>query len=217
MIKISRITDVTEHIDGLRAVIFDLDDTLYSEREYVKSGFAAVAEILPEINNAGERLYSLFELGKNAIDELLISEGLYSAQLKERCLEAYRSHAPKIHLYGGVHELLLALRQEGYMLGIITDGRPDGQRAKIRALGLEPLLDEIIVTDELGGAEYRKPCDKAFRLMHEKISARLGMEIAFAETCYVGDNTSKDFIAPDSLGMRSVWFDNPEGIYYLRS
>ena len=213
MIKISRITDVTEHIDGLRAVIFDLDDTLYSEREYVKSGFAAVAEILPEINNAGERLYSLFELGKNAIDELLISEGLYSEKMKEKCLEAYRSHAPKIHLYGGVHELLLALRQEGYMLGIITDGRPDGQRAKIRALGLEPLLDEIIVTDELGGAEYRKPCDKAFRLMREKISALLGGEIAFGETCYVGDNTSKDFIAPDSLGMRSVWFDNPEGIY----
>ena len=213
MIKINSILELEGHIDGLRAVIFDLDDTLYSEKEYVRSGFSAIAKILPEIQNAEEKLYSFFESGKQAIDELLISENIYSAELKEKCLRTYRTHTPNIHLYDGVRELLLRLRKEGYMLGIITDGRPDGQRAKISALGLDTLVHEIIITDELGGIEARKPSEMAFIEMHERLNKTLGERIDYSEMCYVGDNTSKDFIAPASLGMRAIWFENPVGIY----
>lgn len=213
MIKIDDILEVEKHIDGLRAVIFDLDDTLYSEKEYVRSGFCEIAKILPEIQDAEEKLYSLFESGKPAIDYLLRSEGIYSDELKEKCLNAYRTHTPDIHLYGGVREMLVRLRQEGYMLGIITDGRPGGQRAKVIALGLDSLVDEIIITDELGGTEARKPSDKAFLLMHERLNKISGEKIDYSEMCYVGDNTAKDFIAPASLGMRAIWFENPAGIY----
>lgn len=213
MIKINSILELEGHIDGLRAVIFDLDDTLYSEKEYVRSGFSAIAKILPEIQNAEEKLYSFFESGKPAIDYLLRSEKIYSDELKEECLNAYRTHPPDIHLYDGVRELLLRLRKEGYMLGIITDGRPDGQRAKISALGLDTLVHEIIITDELGGIEARKPSEMAFIEMHERLNKILGERIDYSEMCYVGDNTSKDFIAPASLGMRAIWFDNPVGIY----
>ena len=213
MIKISNILEVEKHIDGLRAVIFDLDDTLYSEKEYVRSGFSAIAKILPEIQNAEEKLYSLFESGKPAIDYLLRSEKIYSDELMEECLNAYRTHTPDIHLYDGVRELLLRLRKEGYMLGIITDGRPDGQRAKISVLGLDTLVHEIIITDELGGIEARKPSDKAFLLMHERLNKISGEKIDYSEMCYVGDNTAKDFIAPVSLGMRAIWFENSAGIY----
>lgn len=38
MIEIDKITDVSNYIDDLKAVVFDLDDTLYSEKEYVRSG-----------------------------------------------------------------------------------------------------------------------------------------------------------------------------------
>ena len=213
MIKIGDILEVEKHIDGLRAVIFDLDDTLYSEKEYVRSGFAAVAEILPTINGAEQKLWLLFESGKPAIDYLLRSEGIYSDELKEECLNAYRTHTPDIHLYDGVRNMLVRLRQKGYMLGIITDGRPDGQRAKILALGLDSLFDEIIITDELGGTEARKPSDKAFLLMHERLNKISGERIDYSEMCYVGDNTAKDFIAPASLLMRAIWFDNRDGIY----
>ena len=213
MIKIGDILEVEKHIDGLRAVIFDLDDTLYSEKEYVRSGFCEIAKILPEIQNAEEKLYSLFESGKPAIDYLLRSEGIYSDELKEKCLNAYRTHTPDIHLYDGVRELLIRLRQKGYMLGIITDGRPDGQRAKIIALGLDSLVDEIIITDELGGTEARKPSDKAFLLMHERLNKISGEKIDYSEMCYVGDNTAKDFIAPESLLMRAIYFKNEEGLY----
>ena len=36
----------------------------------------------------------------------------------------------------------------------------------------------------------------------------------YRDMCYVGDNVSKDFIAPEKLGMLSIWVRNPDGIYY---
>ncbi len=207
MIEIQSITDLMQHLDGLKAVIFDLDDTLYGEKEYVKSGYKAVADILPEIEDAASKLWKAFEEKKSAIDELLLSEGIYSDELKQKCLEVYRHHQPNIHLYDGVAEMLTQLRKQGILLGIITDGRPEGQRSKIKGLDLERYVDYIIVTDELGGIEYRKPHKKAFVLMKEQ----LGVE--YSEMCYVGDNIRKDFIAPEKLGMKSIWFRNTDGLY----
>ena len=119
----------------------------------------------------------------------------------------YRYQIPDIHLYAGVKELLRELKGQGFLLGIITDGRPEGQRAKIKALDLEGMVDHIIVTDELGGAEFRKPNPLAFETMKEKL------DVEYSEMCYVGDNINKDFIAPQKLGMRSIWFKNPDGLY----
>ena len=207
MLEISDILEVRKHIEGLKAVIFDLDDTLYSEKEYVRSGYGKIAAVIPEVENAAEKLWSLFEEKKPAIDELLKKENIQSEEVKKACLHAYRYQTPDIHLYEGVTEMLSAFRAEGLKLGIITDGRPEGQRAKLQVLGLETMVDEIIVTDEFGGPEFRKPNPKAFETMKE----RLGVE--YAEMCYVGDNTKKDFIAPEELGMRSIWFKNKDGLY----
>lgn len=207
MIEIKKITDILQHLDGLKAVVFDLDDTLYSEKEYVKSGYFAVSQMLPQIKNAEAKLWKLFEDKKSAIDELLISEGIYSDELKQKCLETYRCHLPAIHLYDGVVEILAQLRKRGLLLGIITDGRPEGQWAKIRALKLTPYINHIIVTDELGGVEYRKPNKKAFVLLKELFNVR------FAEMCYVGDNIRKDFIPCEQLNIKPIYFVNKDGLY----
>lgn len=207
MIEIFEILEVTRHIDGLKAIIFDMDDTLYGEKEYVRSGYEKIAQVIPQVEHAGKKLWKLFEEKKPAIDELLKQEGLESEEVKKACLHAYRYQEPDIHLYPGVEQMLKDLKAQGYLLGIITDGRPEGQRAKIKALGLEALVDQIIVTDEFGGAEYRKPNPLAFETMSEK----LGVE--YSQMCYVGDNINKDFIAPQQLGMRSIWFKNPDGLY----
>ena len=207
MIEILDILEVKNHITGLRAVIFDMDDTLYGEKEYVRSGYAKIAQVLPQVEDAAEKLWQLFEEKKPAIDELLKQEGIDNEEIKKACLHAYRYQKPDIHLYPGVKELLEELRKEGYLLGVITDGRPEGQRAKIDALGLENLVDHIVVTDEFGGAEFRKPNPIAFQTMKEKLNT------AYSEMCYIGDNIKKDFIAPQQLGMRSIWFQNPDGLY----
>lgn len=207
MIEITSITDAKKHIQGLKAIVFDLDDTLYSEKEYVRSGFRAIADTLPWVKLMEEKLWQAFEQRKSAIDEVLAAEGMYTDELKQKCLSVYRFQQPNIHLYDGVKELLGQFRADGYKLGIITDGRPEGQRAKIKALGLEGLVDHIIVTDELGGVEYRKPNKTAFVKMKETLN------VAFEQMCYIGDNLKKDFIAPEMLGIRAIHFANADGLY----
>ncbi len=208
MIQIEKITDIKQHIGGLKAIIFDLDDTLYSEKEYIGSGFYAVAKRLSQVSEAEKKLWIAFNDKRPAIDEVLISEGIYSEELKQCCLEVYRQHDPNIHLYDGVLQMLVELRSRGYLLGIITDGRPEGQWKKINTLGLKEYIDHIIVTDELGGTKYRKPNKKAFVMM-KKIFG-----IKYNEMCYVGDNIKKDLVSPEKLKMRSIYFNNKEGIYF---
>ena len=185
MIGIDNILDVEEHIDGLDAVIFDLDDTLYSEKEYIRSGYRKIAEHFrkPEL---ADQMWAVFEHGGRAIDEVLTANKLEAH--KEEALRIYRFQDPEIHLYPGVEEMLKRIRRTK-KVGIITDGRPEGQRAKLRALRIH--VDEIIVTDELGGVKFRKPNEAAFRLMQRRMS------VPFEKMVYIGDNMKKDFIAPE--------------------
>ncbi len=208
MITVNSILEIEAYLEGLKAVVFDLDDTLYPEKEYVKSGYKEISKILSNVQDAEAKLWRAFEEKKIAIDEALKVEGLYTEELKQKCLYAYRYHQPNIRFYEGVAELLMRLRKNGYRLGVITDGRVEGQRAKIKALRLEDFVDFIIVTDELGGVEYRKPNERAFHLMKRKL------DVQFAEMCYIGDNIKKDFIAPQKLGMRAIYYQNKEGLYF---
>lgn len=207
MIVIEKITDVFNYIDGLKVILFDLDDTLYSEKEYIRSGYHEIAKLLLEVENAEEKLWYFFEQKKSAIDELLVSENRYSEQLKKECLEVYRKQKPNIHLYPEVEQMLVKLKELGYGLGIITDGRPEGQRAKIKSLDLERYFDKIIITDELGGIDYRKPNPLSFEMMKNYFGCQ------YNEMCYVGDNINKDFIAPNKLGMNAMFFMNYDSIY----
>ena len=195
---------ITEGNSQVKGVIFDLDDTLYSEKEYVRSGYKAVAEYLGD-NGYVSTLWEYFKTGKPAIDELLRDIGREPE--KAECLNTYRTHKPDIHLYDGVVEMIERLKSQGLRVGIITDGRPTGQRKKIAALGLDKIVEDIIITDELGGTQFRKPCDIAFRIMTTK------WRLNPADIVYVGDNTMKDFQAPQQLGIKSVWFKNEDGLY----
>jgi HAD superfamily hydrolase (TIGR01549 family) len=203
MIEIDNILDVEKYIDGLDGVIFDMDDTLYSEKDYVRSGYRKIAEYFGK-SGIADQMWEVFERGGKAIDEVLEANGLESQ--KDEALRIYRFQEPDVQLYPGVAEMIAHIR-ETKKVGIITDGRPEGQWAKIRALGFQ--VDAIIVTDELGGAQFRKPNPAAFRLMRERLS------IPFERMVYIGDNTKKDFVAPESLGMRTIWFRNPDGIYTI--
>lgn len=91
MIEIDEITEVLDYIEDLSAVVFDLDDTLYSEKEYVRSGYKAVAEMIPQIADAEEKLWCAFEEKKPAINVVLKNAGIYSNELKDRCLNVYRN------------------------------------------------------------------------------------------------------------------------------
>lgn len=197
MITVTSILEVEKHLDGIEAVIFDLDDTLYSEKEYVRIGYRKIAEWLdkPEI---AEKLWQVFKRGGKAIDEVIEEND------RAEALRIYRGQEPDIHLYTGAREMLARIA-ETKKIGIITDGRPEGQRAKLKALGIQ--ISNVIITDELGGIEFRKPCSRAFEMMQAMVG------VSFEQMVYVGDNARKDFIAPEKLGMKSIWFRNEDGLY----
>lgn len=208
MIEISNILEVENYLDGIKVAIFDLDDTLYSEKDYIKSGYDAIAKEFPEIPNMSEKLWKIFENGGKAIDEVLRHENIFTQENLAKCLHIYRFHYPKIELYSGVKELFQRIKVNGVKLGIISDGRPEGQHSKIDALGIRQYFDKIVITDELGGIEFRKPNSKAFEVIKDFFGVR------YAQMFYVGDNVKKDFKAPMLLGMNSIYFKNQLGLYY---
>ncbi len=109
----------------------------------------------------------------------------------------YRSHEPSIEPFEDVSRVLKLLRGRGHSLGIVTDGMATVQRRKIQALGLEPMVDTVVCTDELGDA-YWKPSSIPF------LVALQLLEVEPEEAAYVGDDLQKDFVAPRKLHMLSV-------------
>lgn len=188
----------------IKGVVFDLDDTLYSEKAYIRSGYKKVGEYLG-IEDAEYKMWNYFEEGKLAIDCYL--EDIGRIDEKKKCIEIYRKHVPNIQLYEGILDLLYNLKNKKIKIGIITDGRSEGQRNKIRVLGLDKIMDDIIITDELGGIQFRKPNDISYRIIQCK------WKIKFEEMIYIGDNFMKDFQAPKQLGMKWICLKNENGIY----
>lgn len=196
-----------------KAVIFDLDDTLYPEMDYVISGFKVVSQYVStkinmESHKVFDSLLKLFEEDRiNVFNRLLEPYDIDKDKITQECVDLYRYHYPDISLSSEVHELLHWLKEKGFKIGIITDGRPEGQWNKIKALGLEKYCDHIIVTDELGGVKYRKPNEVPYK----KILRELGVDAE--ETVYVGDNPAKDFISANKLGMFTIMLKNSKGLY----
>lgn len=208
MIEIGSIAEVLKHLEGLEAVIFDLDDTLYNERYYVLSGYKAIEKAFPQYKGIADKLWNAFLRGEPAIDSVIVELGLgEDSDLKADMLNVYRSHFPDISLVPEVRHTLVTLRERKLALGLITDGRPEGQWNKIKALGIAGFFEKIIVTDELFGPEFRKPSPKAFECMSQALG------IPFEKLCYVGDNPKKDIAAPTMLGMRAMLYRNPAGLY----
>lgn len=200
---------------NVSGIVFDLDDTLYLERDYVRSGFDALCQSIIEFEGEEDTLWQSFLQGsKKSIDDSLEKRNLYSIDLKNKALDCYRNHVPTIQLLDGAGSFLetwKALNLDN-RLGLITDGRPNGQRNKIEALEISHLFDEIIVTDELAGnsgniMRFRKPNAIAFQIMRE----RLGID--YSKLVYIGDNPLKDFQAPLALGMKCIRYIPKNGIW----
>jgi len=185
--------------------LFDLDDTLYNEKQFVKSGFAKVAEFIEE----------KFSINKKVFYEILIdiynygSRGnIFNLALKRKniifdeeliclILKIYREHNPKIKLNKDIKLLLTKIRKI-YSLGIITDGYFEVQKKKVHALKLEELFDSIIYTDQ-HGREYWKPNVLGYKLALKELG-----DILPEEAVYIGDNPYKDFIGAKKMGILTI-------------
>ncbi len=212
VIKFSSFKDLPQMLgDEIEAVIFDLDDTLYSQKEFMRSGLRKVAERLPQVRNCYNRMCAALEKGEMPIEYVFKKEKINDPQLLRECLDLFIEHEPTIELYPCVADCFRKLRKQKMYLALVTDGKIVMQRNKIKALDLEKYLDEILVTDELAGHgnvhEFRKPNDIAYLIMRK----RLG--IALRNMAYVGEDPKLDFDAPQKLGMVCYQFVNPDRLY----
>lgn len=196
----------------IKAVIFDLDDTLYEEYDFVLSGFREIGrEISLKINMSEYQIYKeLVELFRESkefvIDRFLRKIGLLNNEYKDYLIEVYRTHKPKLILPEDSKFILKYLKENNYKTGLITDGRVITQWNKIESLQIKNFFDHIIITDQYG-LEFRKPHKKPF------IDMVNYFKIVPSEAIYVGDNIKKDFKAPNELGMRTIRIIRERGLY----
>lgn len=187
-----------------KVVVFDLDDTLYKEIDFLNSGYRKVAELVEKrfhltANDVYYNLLSWYSHGENAFTKLNETYGL-DAPIKEY-LDIYRFHQPNISLSEDTIKTLTELKEAGVLMGIISDGREETQKNKIAALGLSEWvsLELIIINEE---QKYFKPNHWSYDRMMLK-SFEKGIE-PDAEFYYVGDNPEKDFLAPNLMGWKTI-------------
>ncbi|MBN2375766.1 MAG: HAD family hydrolase [Sedimentisphaerales bacterium] len=196
----------------VRAVVFDLDDTLYPEVDYVRSGFQCVANHLAKgewtADGIFELLWSAFSQGPkdrvfNTVLEQLGRDD--NSETIAGLVALYREHCPQLQLAPETIDILDQLKQD-YRLGLLSDGFLPAQQLKVEALGLGKWFDKIIFTEQLG-REFWKPATKAFEMMSDALGCP-------PESCvYVADNVSKDFIGPNQLGWQSIRLINERQVH----
>jgi putative hydrolase of the HAD superfamily len=185
----------------LRGVVFDIDDTLYLEADYVLSGFRVVGQFVFEhsgMTDFATRAWSLFQAGDrgNIFDKVLAEAGKPHAFDVRVLVDVYRNHSPPIQLLPDAQQCLEELLGK-VQLACVTGGAPASQRAKVAALQLERYFSTIVFTGALGSS-YEKPHPRGF----ERAQEALGLP--GNQMVYVGDNPAKDFHGPRELGWRTI-------------
>lgn len=189
-----------------KVVVFDLEDTLYQEIDFLKSGYHAVTDYLTKsfgIHDLFVEMMEAYQAGEKDVFKKVLDHHHLNID-KSELTDVYRYHIPQIHLDSKVRYVLEQF-QGRYHLAIITDGRPKTKRNIINALGLSEFFDwpDIYISDEVG---HLKTAPYSFEKIMETYPD--------SQYLYVGDNPDKDFLVPNQLGWMTVCLlDNGQNIH----
>lgn len=195
----------------LRAVLFDLDETLLDR---IASVHAFVVQQF-----AGD--FGTFESAAALADRFTVLDdrnNVPKAEVYRQLLDEMGQPAPEIwrgyfadfeknswryaRPFDGMAQTLEALRRAGMTLGIITNGETHLQLRSLLALDLDRLVDVYLISESEG---CRKPDPEIFL----RATTRLG--VAPQECAFVGDTPQTDMLGARGVGMRTVWFPNGLG------
>jgi putative hydrolase of the HAD superfamily len=177
-------------------IVFDLDDTIYHEIDFVKSAYGEIARSIdPE---KGLHIYT------SMLDSFSRNENVFIKLIDDfphltlsGLLETYRNHFPVIEPVEGIINLLEKLKALNVHMVLLTDGRSRTQRNKILSLGIENFFNEILISEEINAEKISgyafKKLDNQYK-NHQKIS--------------IGDNVHKDFKWPFILGWITIGLKN---------
>jgi putative hydrolase of the HAD superfamily len=204
----------------MRAVLFDLDDTLFDHSHSSREAIGALVENEPRLRGRQidelRRLYSValenaharLVAGELTLDEARIIrfqeffEAAASTRLSREQAAAfaiqYRRHYETTwRPVPGARELLTALKTH-VRIGVVSNNLVAEQVAKLRACGLDSQVDELVVSEEAGCA---KPAVRIFEIALDRLGCRAG------DAVMVGDNWPNDVGGAHAAGIRAVWFN----------
>lgn len=184
-----------------RALLFDLDDTLYPQRRFLMSGFAAVARhVEKEWGVDPARAFALMAAAYKSGDREHELD-----RLVEQCdwpisvaslVTVIRDHQPSLRLHSSVVRVLRELHPS-WKLAIVTNGVPAIQARKVAALGLDQLVDTVVYARQHGSG-VGKPEPDPFR----EALRRLG--VSARRAVFVGDEEIADMFGATECGMHAI-------------
>lgn len=185
----------------IRAVIFDLDNTLV---DFVEAKIKACRAVVKRAGCGDKnellqyflRLRHGFESHENIADYLK-DKGVYSEELYRECCEIYEKvKLESIRLYPGIKNVLSSLKRKGLKLAVVTDAENGHAISRLQKVGLLKYFDVIISADMTG---KRKPEPDSLLLALRKLGVRA------EEAAIVGDSLRRDIEAGRRLGMLTIY------------
>ncbi len=194
----------------IKAVLFDLDDTLYDRealvRRVVTDQYDAFQHELRSVQKADfiRRVLQLDDCGyanKRALYTTVVGEYLLAPELIERLMENFwTSYDDKCELSQDTRLTLQTLRRNHIKLGVITNGGTERQQRKLDSLGVSSWFDVILISETEG---VRKPDAEIF---HRALAR---CKVQASEAIFVGDHPDTDIGGALGAGLHAVWKVTP--------
>lgn len=179
-----------------KLILLDLDDTMFDELQYVKSGFVSVAKYISRNSNftqdiiLSQMMYQFYKYGRNGIFNRVTSYFKLGSMSIPDIVNIYRNHDPEIELLAGVTEACADI-ESIVPIVIITDGLSSVQRKKVAALGIDiPVLYCMDFNSP-------KPAVNAYSHALKMLSIRP------EDALVIGDDPYCDIVAAHNLGSDS--------------
>jgi putative hydrolase of the HAD superfamily len=197
------------NLQDIQVIVFDLDDTLFPEHEFVLSGLKAVGNWMLEqyaVTDFFNVAWNLFQTGQRGtifnqtLDYLNVE---YSSDLIQDLVQVYRDHQPSITLHPDARWAIEHFKPHK-QLGLITNGFLKTQQNKVQALAIGSCFDALIYCD-VYGRESWKPSPLPYQKLMETT------KLHGANHLYVGDHPNKDFVAAKQLGWMTLRICRQDG------
>lgn len=184
-----------------KAVLFDMDNTLFDFIAAMKRGAAAAAAVIGV--GTGDQLLSYYLRWKYHIEDhanlqdFMMDHHTFTVDSYLTAVKAFEAAKfAGLTPYPGIPRLLSSLKKKGYKLGIVTDAYEYAAIERLRHTGLAGYCDTIIAYDATG---YKKPHHAPFECAMNLLGTQP------YETVYIGDSIRRDIEPAKALGLATVY------------
>jgi putative hydrolase of the HAD superfamily len=214
---------IIKRVGTIRAVLFDLDDTLFDHLGCAREALSAIHQSQSYFHpvafeefehthaNVLEELHQDVMVGRTTVDAARIErfrrllesvgvadQGDIATELATLYRTTYRSRRRAV---AGAARVMAAVKERA-RIGIVSNNVLDEQQEKLRVCSLDQFVDELVVSGEVG---VPKPDPHIFRVALDRLNVRA------EETVMVGDSWTADIEGARAAGIRAIWF-NPAGV-----